>query len=293
MPFFSQLSYGGMARMKGFGGNPRSLTKEVYVNFQGSQWTYDNMPSSQYTSNAVFYIQGDSNAQADLRFTVASDNGYVTANMVVTVGDTYTYQRQGQGNNSYTCSSLVCGSVPNSIPSYAPRMIAMGGVHAPNSCQWGGAAGYPQGQQGGGMRSCGQRLGWGANPGGGGCGGTTWGYLSGSGGQRGAYYPGPGADAYDGGFMNYGNGGTFWFTEWSGRSPGGFGYYGGGGGGGGWAPNYGCPGGGGGGSNYAGGLPSGAPTPGISANSVSLYNVSSGSDGSSSSYIRFDQMLPL
>ena len=130
-----------------------------------------------------------------------------------------------------------------------------------------------------------------ARRGGGGCGGTTWGYLSGQGGQRGAFYPGPGSDSYDGGFLNYGNGGTFWFTEWSGRSPGGFGYYGGGGGGGGWAPNYGCPGGGGGGSNYAGGLPSCAPTPSISANSVPLTNVSSGSSGGE--YIRFESMVPI
>tara|TARA_B100001250_G_scaffold310775_1_gene272712 strand:- start:1004 stop:1876 length:873 start_codon:yes stop_codon:yes gene_type:complete len=290
MPFFGQLTHGGMARMTGFGGTPRNLVKEVNVNWSGTEWTEANMPSSEYYSNNTWTITGDSGGMGDLRFRIGGDNGHVIANMIVTVGDTYTYQRQGQGNSGYTSSALICGSVPNSIPSYTPRMIAMAAVRAPGSCQSGGAAGYPTGGRGGGMQSCGNRLGWGAQ-GGGGCGGVTWGYLSGQGGTAGAYYPGPGADAYNGGFLNYGNGGTFWFTEWTGRGPGGYGYYGGGGGGGGWAPNYGCPGGGGGGSNYAAGLPSGAPTPSIAANSVPLTNVTSGSSGGS--YIRFESIVPL
>ena len=56
MPFFSQLSHGGMARMIGFGGASRQLVKDVFVNWSGSEWGESNMPSSTYYSNnAVSY----------------------------------------------------------------------------------------------------------------------------------------------------------------------------------------------------------------------------------------------
>ena len=105
MPFFSQLSHGGMARMTGFGGTPRNLVKEVFVNWSGTIWTEANMPSSEYYSNNVFTITGDSGGMGDLRFRIGGNNGHVTANMIVTVGDSYTFQRQGQGNSSYTSSA--------------------------------------------------------------------------------------------------------------------------------------------------------------------------------------------
>ena len=289
MSFFSQLSHGGMARMKGFGGATRDLVADIQLRVAGnildssvSNWDY-------YSQTSDIQVTGSAGAEALVRMRLESDNGYSVGEFVIRVGDTFTYQRQSH-NSGYIASSLVTGSVPNSIPSYSPRMFMMSGCKAPTACNSGGSAGYPQGGRGGGGGSCGGRQGWGG--GGGGCGGTTWGYQSGSGGQHGQYYPGPGANSYQGGFLSYGSGGTFWFTS-RGSSPGGYGYYGGGGGGGGWTGGrgQGCVGGGGGGSNYIGGLPNGN-APGYHGSNLSISSASSGSSNTSS-YLRIEWLQPL
>ena len=291
MSFFSQLSHGGAARMRGFGGPTRNLTPDIQLNWNGTvhDFSVSNWDTYSWTSN--IQVTGGAGAEALLRLRIESDGGYSVGEFVIRVGDTFTYQRQGQGNNGWTASTMVTGSVPNSIPSYSPRMFMMAGLRAPNGCQGGGSAGYPQGARGGGGGSCGNQQGWGG--GGGACGGTTWGYQSGQGGQHGQFYSGPGGNAYNGGFLSYGSGGTFWFAEFRGRSPGGYGYYGGGGGGGGWegGRGTGCAGGGGGGSNYIGGLPNGN-APGYHGSNLSLQNTSSG-PGNNSSYARIEWMQPL
>ena len=289
MSFFSQLSHGGMARMKGFGGPSRNLVPDISLTINGSAYTFglSNVDITSETSNIV--VTGGSGGEALIRLRLESNNGYSVGEFVIRVGDTFTYQRYS-ANRSYA-TSMCTGQVPNSMPSYSPRMFMMAGIRAPDGCQSGGSAGYPQGGRGNGGGSCGNQQGWGG--GGGACGGTTWGYQSGQGGQHGQFYSGPGGNGYNGGFLSYGSGGNFWFAEFRGNSPGGYGYYGGGGGGGGWTGGrgQGCSGGGGGGSNYIGGLPSGN-APGYHGNNLSLQNTSSGSSNTSS-YMRIEWMQPV
>ena len=292
MSFFSQLSHGGQARMRGFGGPTRDLTPDIQLNWNGNVLDFNttNWDTYSWTNNIV--VTGSSGGEALLRLRMESDNGYTVGEFVIRVGDRFTYQRQGQGASGWACSAMTTGQTPNSIPSYTPRMFMMAGLRAPSHSGGGpGPRAYPQGGRGGGGGNCGGRQGWGG--GGGGCGGTTWSYQSGQGGQHGQYYPGPGANAYAGGFLTYGSGGPFWFTEWRGTSPGGYGYYGGGGGCGGWSPgrNNGQPGGGGGGSGYAGGLPNGN-APGYHGSNLSMQNVSGGSSNGST-YARVEWIQPL
>ena len=270
--FFSSLSFGGMARVRGLGGKPRNLIKDLFINLShnGAQL---NSTTSNYSWNqdSVLSTTGEGGAQADVRLEIFGNNGFVRGNLLLVPGQSLTYRTNGDW------SALLWGSqTGGSTQSFGPTMIALAAQRGRQTCYGGGNAGFPQGAQGSGSpQSLNSQFPAWQGSGGGGGGGTTNGYLSGSGGTRGAYYSGPGGTASNGGFLQSGSGGGFWFG--TGAAPGGFGYYGGGGGGGGWTGGRGtgCPGGGGGGSNYAGGLPSGSPV-----GSVPFTNTSSGAGGS-------------
>lgn len=258
MPFFSSLSYGGMARARGIGGVRRKLQADfrLYTSWNGAEYSYGQTFDT--TSEFWMEARGDSGAQALVSVRLWGDNGRAQGQVVMTVGQRYTFLRE---NNDHDWSSLIAGGnyQGNSTSSFGPQIVMLAASRAQSVCYTGGNAGFPQGAQGSGNgQSPGSQFGWGGN-GGGGSGGQTTGYLNGSGGIGGAFYSGPGGTPDNGGFLQGGYGGRPWF-QGSG-SEGGLGYYGGGGGGGGWAPGRGsgCPGGGGGGSNYVGGLPSGSP----------------------------------
>lgn len=277
-PFFSSLSFGGMARARGLGGVRRSLVANFVLTFShnGAQITYGDTLTT--TSETRFVASGDSGGQANVRVQIDGNNGRSTGTILMTVGQDFTWL--AESSNSQAWSSLITGNfVGQSTSSYGPRIVMLAASRARTACYSGGSAGFPQGSQGSGNgQAPGTQFGWGGN-GGGGSGGRTNGYLSGSGGQGGAYYNGPGATPGNGGFLSGGSGGQPWFQGQN--SPGGVGYYGGGGGGGGWAPGrgQGCPGGGGGGSNYVGGLPSSAP-----GGPVQIFSTSSGTGGSNATF---------
>tara|TARA_B100000035_G_C21031952_1_gene568963 strand:+ start:1630 stop:2481 length:852 start_codon:yes stop_codon:yes gene_type:complete len=269
--FFSSLSFGGMARVRGLGGKPRNLIKDVFLNLSHNGAVLDETVSNYtWNSTSVITVTGEAGGLADVRIEVGGNNGYVRGNILMSPGDQFTYRPNGDW------AALLAGNQQGgSTENYAPTMIALAAQNGRTTCYGGGNAGFPTGGQGSGTpQSLNNQFPVWIGTAGGGGGGQTTGYLSGSGGIRGAYYSGPGGTPQNGGFMQAGQGGGMWFG--TGGAPGGFGYYGGGGGGGGWGPSRGtaCPGGGGGGSNYAGGLPSGSPV-----GSIPLTSVSSGAGG--------------
>ena len=156
--------------------------------------------------------RGDSGAQALVNIRIWGDNGRAQGQVVMTVGQRYTFLRE---NNDHDWTSLIAGGnyVNQGTNSYGPQIVMLAASRAQTVCYTGGNAGFPQGGQG-----CWQRtitwitvwMGWQRRRR---CWWSATGYLSGTGGLAAHIIVVLVELPSQGNFLSGGYGGRPWFQE--------------------------------------------------------------------------------